>query len=291
MVVAQQTKVILPFLNKSNIENNIETLNKYVQDKLKKEHGKNSTLKDTYFNFIKLVQDVEVPYSNEKIFISFYNKPLQEKLLALKMIDSEDLEKNQHIYPDAEQNLINHNMSKALELIKLLHPELYVLIHNLVGTFLVLKKEGFGGGSVSNILGLIWINPQQNWTIIDYAEAIYHEFIHQSIFLDDMVNCMFPDPNACAAEDALVTSTILKRKRPLDRSFHAAGVSLGVMHLYYLLNDKEKSIQYLNDLKITLDEISTKTKFLGERGIETLELMKKFINKPNFDDITYSLKN
>ncbi|TYR78276.1 hypothetical protein FZC66_20000 [Priestia megaterium] len=135
------------------------------------------------------------------------------------------------------------------------------------------------------------MNPQPKWTVIDYAEAIYHEFIHQSIFVDDMVNCMFPDPNACAEDDALVTSTILKRKRPLDRSFHAAGVSIGIMHLYYLLNDKIKSKQFFEDLSVTLGEISQKTQYLGEQGIYTLKLMQQFVKEPNFDNITFSLNN
>ena len=94
------------------------------------------------------------------------------------MINSEDLYKNEHIYKKNEQEIIQYRIEKSLELIKLLHPSLYSLINDLVGTFLILKKDGFGGGSVSNILGLIWINPQQDWSIIDYAEAIYHEFIH-----------------------------------------------------------------------------------------------------------------
>ena len=66
--------------------------------------------------------------------------------------------------------------------------------------------------------------------MIDYAEAQYHEFIHNSLFLDDLVNSIFPDTKVITTEDALVTSTIPKIKRPLDRSFHSAGVAIGLMH-------------------------------------------------------------
>ena len=55
-----------------------------------------------------------------------------------------------------------------------------------------------------------------------------------------MVNSIFPDDNACDQEEALVTSTILKRKRPLDRSFHAAGVSLQIICMINS-NDKKKT--------------------------------------------------
>ncbi|REH88675.1 hypothetical protein DOS83_13985 [Staphylococcus felis] len=138
-------------------------------------------------------------------------------------------------------------------------------------------------------MGLIWLNPQKDWSIIQYAESVYHEFIHQSIFLDDMVNSMFPDANACATEDALVTSTVLKIKRPLDRSYHAAGVSIGIMHLYYLFNDINNSTLYMKDLQVTLNEINERTKYLGEQGIYTLDIMNSFVKEPNFEDITKSL--
>lgn len=161
----------------------------------------------------------------------------------------------------------------------------------MVGSFLILKKKNFGGGSVSNILGMIWLNPQENWSVIDCAEAIYHEFIHQSIFLDDMVNSIFPDADACAEDDALVTSTILKKKRPLDRSYHAAGVSLGVMHLYYMLHDKKGSYQHFDDFKTTIEEINLKTQYLDEHGKYILKEFNKYIENPDYETITSLLKN
>lgn len=80
------------------------------------------------------------------------------------MIDREDLVDNNHIYSEKEQEEIENRIQKALDLIKLLHKDLYELIEILVGSFLILKKKNFGGGSVSNILGMIWLNPQENWS-------------------------------------------------------------------------------------------------------------------------------
>jgi hypothetical protein len=284
-------EIMLPFLTKSNIERNIDILKEFCEKELNYTLAKNLSIKEYYFETINLLQDVPVPYSNDEMHITFFDLALQNKLLSLGMIDQSDLDNDQHIYSTEEQQFIRDNLNKAIELIRVLHPNLHAAINTLVGTFLILKKDLFGGGSVSNVLGLIWLNPQADWTIVDYAEAVYHEFIHQSIFLDDMVNCMFPNANDCATEEALVTSTILEMKRPLDRSFHAAGVSIGIMHLYFMLNDKIKSKQYLENLKLTLDEVNLKKKFLGEQGLLTLDLMRKFVDNPNFKDITYSLNN
>src|SRR5699024_3144858 len=100
----------------------------------------------------------------------------------------------------------------ALSLLKTLHNDLYNLINQYISTIYVVKNEGFGGGSVSGYLGFIWLNIQPQWSVIDIAENIYHEFIHNALFIDDMVNCLFPDPLACAEPDGLVTSTILESK-------------------------------------------------------------------------------
>lgn len=281
----------LPYLNNSHIKQNINELYDFTKEEYGTNLEEDASLKEKYFEAINNLQSVQVPYSKEEIIISFEDKYLQNSLLDLKMIDQEDLINNKHIFNSEEQEETRNRIKKALQLIKSLHRDLYELIEIIVGSFLILRKENFGGGSVSNILGMICLNPQNDWNIIDCAEAIYHEFIHQSIFLDDMVNSIFPDANACDQEEALVTSTILKRKRPLDRSFHAAGVSLGVMHLYYLLHDKEKSYQHYDDFKQTIEELNDKTQFLDDHGIYTLQEFNKYIVKPDYEVITKLLKS
>lgn len=171
-----------------------------------------------------------------------------------------------------------------------MHEDLYLLIKQHISTLYIIKKDGFGGGSVSGIVGFIWINPQPEWKVLDFAEHIYHEFIHNVLFIDDMVNCIFPDPQACAEPDGLVTSTILKWKRPLDRSYHAACVSIGIMHLYHMLRDTRSDRNFLGDLSITVSELNEKTSLLGDQGILLLNLMNDFVKNPNFNDISRTLQ-
>lgn len=284
-------KFDLPYLNNNHIKQNILELFEFIKDEFGSNLSDSSSLKEKYFESVNKLQITKVPYNQKNIIISFSNEYLQNELLDLGMIDREDLVDNNHIYSEKEQEEIENRIQKALDLIKLLHKDLYELIEILVGSFLILKKKNFGGGSVSNILGMIWLNPQENWSVIDCAEAIYHEFIHQSIFLDDMVNSIFPDADACAADDAIVTSTILKKKRPLDRSYHAAGVSLGVMHLYYMLHDKKGSYQHFDDFKTTIEEINLKTQYLDEHGKYILKEFNKYIENPDYETITSLLKN
>ena len=154
-------KFDLPYLNNKHIKNNILELFEFVKDEFGSEVSETANLKEKYFDSINKLQATKVPYSEKNIIINFYVEYLQNELLGLKMIDKEDLVDNQHIYSEEEQEEIENRIQKALNLIKLLHKDLYELIETIVGSFLILKKKNFGGGSVSNILGMIWLNPQK----------------------------------------------------------------------------------------------------------------------------------
>lgn len=118
---------------------------------------------------------------------------------------------------------------------------------------------------------------------------MYHEFIHNSLFLDDMLNSIFPDTQIITTEQAMVTSTILKKKRPLDRSFHSACVAIGLMHFYYMMSDYNKVTTYLKPLRQTISEMNEKQNYMGERGITILEEMNKFSKLLDLDSITSTL--
>ncbi|WKB34877.1 hypothetical protein QS257_13605 [Terrilactibacillus sp. S3-3] len=131
------------------------------------------------------------------------------------MVDSKDVENNKHIFKPNSQIEITDSLEKSFKLLKTFFPDFYYLFNTLIGTIFSFKVRGFGGGSVSRLIGVIWLNPIKNWNIVDIGEQLYHEFIHNAFFIDDMIHGTFPDPNACATEDALVISAIRKQKRPI----------------------------------------------------------------------------
>ncbi|KPC70343.1 hypothetical protein ADL26_17745 [Thermoactinomyces vulgaris] len=115
---------------------------------------------------------------------------------------------------------------------------------------------------------------------------MYHEFIHNSLFLDDMVNTIFPDTEVLGTEDALVTSSILKWKRPLDRSFHSAAVAIALSHFYTMLGDTKKAQSYLPSVEQTVEELNSKTKYLGEQGVLTLNQMNHFLKARDYESLS-----
>lgn len=88
----------------------------------------------------------------------------------------------------------------------------------------------------------------------------------------------------------LKIAAIRKQRRPLDRSFHAACVAIGLMHYYYTLKDEKKAASFIEPVKESLNELQKKTKYMGERGIYTLEQMIKFIDTLDYSSIDQTLK-
>lgn len=274
------------FLNSEQVIANVNTLiGLYKKDV----DIANEDRKSLLFDVLNDLQSSNIPFKSDGILIDFENQSLLEQLITDGMIDSEDTLNNQHLFSLEDQQIIRENIEKALQLINILHPGLHYLINQLIGTIVCFRKKGFGGGSVSSLVGCIWLNPLAKWSIVDYAESLYHEFIHNSLFLDDMLNSIFPDTQIITTEQAMITSTILKKKRPLDRSFHSACVAIGLMHFYYMMSDYNKVTTYLKPLRQTISEMNEKQNYMGERGITILEEMNKFSKLLDLDSITSTL--
>lgn len=274
------------YLNSDHIISNMDKLIKVY----KSESAHHNNRKSLFFEVINSIQNSNIPFEKDNVIIDFYNEDLLNHLITDGMMDTNDTIDNNHIFSNEDQTIIKNNINKAFQLIEILQPELHTLMQQLIGTIVCFRKKGFGGGSVSSLIGTIWLNPMAKWNVVDYAEALYHEFIHNSLFLDDMINSIFPDTKIITTDEALVTSTILKRKRPLDRSFHSAAVAIGLMHYYHLLSDYNKIVTFIEPLQKTIQEMNDKQKYLGEQGKNILSEMNNFIKNLDFESITNTLK-
>ncbi|MGY3716072.1 aKG-HExxH-type peptide beta-hydroxylase [Sutcliffiella cohnii] len=283
-------KVDFPIFNYKHLQQNLRDVVDYIKGEGYSNSLDEIELKKNYIEVINELQDSQLAFE-EDIIIEFNNTKHTEKMLKNELIDEDDLLNNKHLFDKEQQEDIEYRIKTALRVIKSLNENLYTLIKQHISTIYVIKKDGFGGGSVSGMVGFIWLNVQQDWTVIDIAEHLYHEFIHNVLFIDDMVNCIFPDPEACGQPEALVTSPILKWRRPLDRSYHAACVAIGIQHMYFLLRDNREDRNYFKDLSVTISELNEKTSYLGEQGIKILTLLNEFLKVRDFNDITDSLNH
>ena len=86
-----------------------------------------------------------------------------------------------------------------------------------------------------------------------------------------MVNTIFSATvSRMAEEDALVTSTILRRRRGYDKAFHSAFVAAVIMQMYGRLGRSEPARASLQPALLTAAELRERPQFLTPHGIELL---------------------
>jgi hypothetical protein len=149
----------------------------------------------------------------------------------------------------------------------------------LIGSILFarLPVDDVLGSSHGSLLGTIWINPQDGWERADYAEMILHEGVHQSLFLDEMVNTLFVlSAREMENEGCLVPSPSLGRPRAFDLAFHSAVVVTALADFYAALAlPKPRRLEAnLARLPETLDGLRRRSNLLTHHGKGLLGLLE-----------------
>src|SRR5215831_9290479 len=230
-------------------------------------------LRTRFLTSINVLQKQKFKFiQNERSVYKNFGYGLDFNEGVLRHLMTSELEEGWQYSEDEIKDIVDKT-DRALNLIGSLQENINYSIDSIVGTFMYAKRRGFGGGGTSDIIGAIWLSPLKSWTITDYAERIVHEYIHQCLFLDDMVNQIFSNQSALAMgrEDGLVTSAILKRKRGYDKSFHSAFVTTALMQFNRELGNSSKVHTFYKSALITIDELKSKRQFLTNHGFLILD--------------------
>ena len=181
----------------------------------------------------------------------------------------------------SEQTAIARNLTAAMQMLREFEREVPSLVRELVGCLVVAKCAGYAGGSLGNVLGVVWISPQDGWRPVDYAEHLLHETVHQALFLDDMVNGLFTaSPARMAQDDACITSPIRKIKRPFHAAFHAACVAAVLAGFYEQLDIQEKTLEFQRPARQTLAEMQERRHLLTAHGRSVFEALCDSVYPP-----------
>jgi HEXXH motif-containing protein len=143
---------------------------------------------------------------------------------------------------------------------------------NLVcGTIVATSGPGKVAASSPGLIGTVWLFPDAGWGPAQFGEHLLHETVHQTLFLDEMVNTLYVvDPPALGAEDALVTSAIRRVPRPYDRSLHAACVAVELIGFHEHLGDDQEAARLREGATASTRELVDKAHVLSPHGREVL---------------------
>ena len=131
--------------------------------------------------------------------------------------------------PQKSMILALGEISKAEDFIRENKPELYDLLNIAIHTLFYSRSFHSGGGSVSSLPGTIWCSNRISWSLQDCVEFLVHELTHNLLFLDERVNQHYKDLNKIINPENYAISSILNKKRPLDKVFHSLVVAYEII--------------------------------------------------------------
>lgn len=151
-------------------------------------------------------------------------------------------------------------------------PSVFDAFKALTCAVICARREGYSGGTVSTRIGAIWINPTREWTTQTWVENLLHEFIHNALFLEDMVNgVLLAGGDRLEQEDALALSAIRQIRRGYDKAYHSAHVAHALVEYYLAIGKHGRAMELLAPLMPCLDELRTRTQFLSPHGAVLLK--------------------
>ncbi len=190
------------------------------------------------------------------------------------------------LFPAHQRAGLRDLISNGLDTIAAVSPDLHELIALTIGEIFLAQESGSEGGTMSSAVGLIWLNPRLEWGARKTGENVVHEWIHNMLFLADMVNPLFAvDYIGLSAEKAHATSAILHRKRPFDRCYHSAAVAAGLIFLHTISGDKEMADALIEPTVKTVQELQGKPDLMTQSGYDLLQEVARFLETRDCDHV------
>ncbi len=175
-------------------------------------------------------------------------------------------------YTDAEIRLSRPVVRDGLRQFRRSFPASYRVFCQAVPFVVLAKRDAHVGGSVSNRIGFLWLAPSPSWTGQDCGEHLWHEYIHQCVFLEDMVNTIFVrDPCAMSEPENRIPSAVRGVARRYDRSYHSAFVAAGLVEYRARLSDIDGARAVFPRLWPCLDALAAKKDVLTDNGANQLD--------------------
>lgn len=188
------------------------------------------------------------------------------------------------LFPVHQRAGLRDLISEGLETVSAVNRDLRELIELTIGEIFLAQESGSEGGTMSSAVGLIWLNPRVEWGARKTGENIVHEWIHNMLFLADMVDPIFAvDYIGLSAESAHATSAILHRKRPFDRCYHSAAVAAGLVFFHTISGDKERADALIEPTVRTVRELQGKPDLMTQSGSDLLQQVAHFLETRDCD--------
>ncbi|MBV9023640.1 MAG: HEXXH motif domain-containing protein [Streptomycetaceae bacterium] len=185
----------------------------------------------------------------------------------------------------------DENVHEALQCIADIHPGLRYMVDLLVTDLIILNSGADGGGSASQMPGVIVMSPGEKWGTLDYAMCLVHESLHLSLFVLDKVYGTFTLPSVELEKDQYRALSAVKigQMRPLDKAFHAAAVTVPLMYMEHRCGKTALVDLYTKSLADACESLEGRREFFTPYGEMLLDELAAFGKNIDFDLIERSI--
>ncbi|CAF0875553.1 unnamed protein product [Adineta steineri] len=242
----------------------------------------NGLLKKLFYECLFDIQKLSIPIEPNGIVMSFSDSSIIMSLHIAGLLQNPA--EFDSTFSSTEITYIKRLVHEAMSLINRTDRELYLCIIQSVSTLAFYKyvDPGYIGGTISSIIGVIWLDPsnKEKWTVEVMAEQIVHEFIHTSLFINELVHTSYS--NYDLLEVALVKSAIRQQLRNYDKSFHAAHVATGLVAFLAKAGYTERAKELITNLPSSINDleiVSIHTGVLSTSGRTLLRALQNFFNE------------
>ncbi|MGW7367579.1 aKG-HExxH-type peptide beta-hydroxylase [Streptomyces sp. NPDC054841] len=176
-------------------------------------------------------------------------------------------------------------VSEALDIIQEISPGLRRMVDLLVTDLVILNSGADGGGSASHIPGVVVMSPGAAWEVLDYAMCLVHESMHLNLFVGDKVYGTFALPSTdLEADERLALSAVkIGQKRPLDKAFHAAIVTVPLMFMQHRRGVTTLVDLYTESLRDACQDLKKQRPFFTQYGLVLLDELSEFAASIDFE--------
>jgi len=243
-------------------------------------------LRDQYLSALSHLQSwTAIQWTPDRIAVTFDNPRAIADFIRREAWGQERPVQDR-LFPAHQRAGLYDLISEGLESISAVSHDLRELIELTIGEIFLAQESGSEGGTMSSAVGLIWLNPRIEWGARKAGENIVHEWIHNMLFLADMVNPLFAvDYTGLSAESAHATSAILHRKRPFDRCYHSAAVAAGLVFFHSISGDAERADALIEPTVRTVRELQDKPDLMTQSGADLLQDVAHFLETRDCDHI------
>ncbi len=186
---------------------------------------------------------------------------------------------------EATRDCWKANIAAALRHLEEMSPGLYRMVRLLVTDIVVLNSGADGGGSASQMPGVVVMSPGPEWEVPQYAECLTHEAMHLNLFVADMVYGTFtlPSSELAAEEHRALSAVKIGQRRPLDKAFHAAVVTVPLMYLQHRRGTTTLIDLYTESLRDACADLSAHRDTFTDYGAMLLDELCEFAAGINFE--------